>query len=69
MRVAVTGATGGALVGELRSRGDEPVAPSRDAVRAEEQLGVEAYEWKAPKSAGPSRAWRRLGRMTGGERG
>jgi uncharacterized protein (TIGR01777 family) len=53
MRVAVTGATGvigGALVGELRSRGDEPVALSRDAARAKNSLGVEAYDWKAPKS-------------------
>jgi uncharacterized protein len=53
MRVAVTGATGvigSALVGELRARGDEPVALSRDAARAKNSLGVEAYAWKAPKS-------------------
>jgi uncharacterized protein len=53
MRVAVTGATGvigSALVGELRARGDEPVALSRDAARAKNSLGVEAYDWKAPKS-------------------
>jgi uncharacterized protein len=53
MRVTVTGATGvigSALVGELRARGDEPVALSRDAARAKNSLGVEAYDWKAPKS-------------------
>jgi uncharacterized protein (TIGR01777 family) len=56
MRVAVTGATGligGALVGERRGRGDEPVALSRDAARAKERLGVDAYEWKTPKSEPP----------------
>jgi uncharacterized protein len=53
MRVAVTGATGvigSALVEALRERGDEPVALSRDAERAKEKLGVDAYEWKAPKA-------------------
>ncbi len=56
MRVAVTGATGvigGTLIAELRSRGDEPVALSRDAARAKDALGVDAYEWKAPKSEPP----------------
>jgi uncharacterized protein len=56
MRVAVTGATGvigGALIAELRRRGDEPVALSRDAARAKDALGVEAYDWKAPKSEPP----------------
>jgi uncharacterized protein len=56
MRVAVTGATGvigGALVEELRARGDEPVALSRDAARARAQLGVDAYDWKAPGSGPP----------------
>jgi NAD dependent epimerase/dehydratase family enzyme len=56
MRVAITGATGvigSALVEELRSRGDEPVALSRDASGAKGRLGVAAYEWKAPKSAPP----------------
>ena len=56
MRVAVTGATGiigAALIGELRARGDEPVALSRDAARAKGQLGVEAFEWKSPKSEPP----------------
>jgi uncharacterized protein len=51
MRVAVTGATGvigSALVEALRERGDEPVALSRNAERAKEKLGVDAYEWKAP---------------------
>ena len=53
MRVAVTGATGvigSALVEALRERGDEPVALSRDAERAKEALGVEAFEWKNPKA-------------------
>jgi uncharacterized protein (TIGR01777 family) len=56
MRVAVTGATGmigGALVGELRGRGDKPVALSRNAARAGERLGVDAYEWTAPKTEPP----------------
>jgi uncharacterized protein len=53
MRVAVTGATGvigSALVEALRERGDEPVALSRNAERAKEKLGVDAYEWTAPKA-------------------
>jgi uncharacterized protein len=56
MRVAVTGATGmigGALVEELRARGDEPVALSRDAAGARVRLGVDAYEWKEPKAEPP----------------
>jgi uncharacterized protein len=53
MRVAVTGATGvigSALVRELRARGDEPTALSRNARRASASLGVEAAEWRAPKT-------------------
>jgi uncharacterized protein (TIGR01777 family) len=53
MRVALTGATGvigSALVEALRERGDEPVALSRNAERAKEKLGVDAYEWKTPKA-------------------
>jgi uncharacterized protein (TIGR01777 family) len=56
MRIAITGATGvigSALVGELRNRGDEVTALSRDARRASDALGVEAAEWKAPKSGLP----------------
>jgi uncharacterized protein (TIGR01777 family) len=56
MRVAITGATGmigGALVGELRGRGDEPVALSRNAARAKDRLGVDAYGWTAPKTEPP----------------
>jgi uncharacterized protein len=56
MRVAITGATGvigSALVRELRDRGDEVTALSRDARRASEALGVEAAEWKAPKAGPP----------------
>jgi uncharacterized protein (TIGR01777 family) len=56
MRVAVTGATGTigrALVGELRERGDEPIALSRDARRAGSALGVEASAWSDPKAEPP----------------
>jgi uncharacterized protein (TIGR01777 family) len=56
MHVAITGATGvigGALARALRDRGDEPVALSRDGARARDALGVEAYEWKAPKAEPP----------------
>jgi uncharacterized protein len=56
MRVTITGATGTigrALTGELRGRGDEVTALSRDASRAAESLGVEAQEWKDPKSEQP----------------
>jgi uncharacterized protein len=56
MRVAITGATGvigRALAKALRDRGDEPVALSRSAARAEQSLGVDAYEWKAPKAGPP----------------
>jgi uncharacterized protein len=52
MRVAITGATGvigGSLAEALRERGDEPVALSRDATRAKQSLGVDAFEWKEPK--------------------
>jgi uncharacterized protein (TIGR01777 family) len=58
MRVAVTGATGTigrALVGELRGRGDEVTALSRDAERAAATLGVPAEAWSAP-SAEPAPA-------------
>ncbi len=51
MRVAVTGATGTigrALVGELRGRGDEVTAVSRDPERAAASLGVPAEGWPAP---------------------
>jgi uncharacterized protein len=56
MRVAVTGATGvigSALVRELRSRGDEPTALSRNPRRAAATLGVEAAGWPAPKTGAP----------------
>jgi uncharacterized protein len=54
MRVAVTGATGTigrALVHELRQRGDEVTALSRDASRAD--LGVETMDWREPKGEPP----------------
>ena len=56
MRVTVTGATGtigSALVRELRERGDELTALSRDAGRASASLGVEAQQWKDPKTEAP----------------
>jgi uncharacterized protein (TIGR01777 family) len=56
MRVAITGATGTigrALVGELRERGDEVTALSRDAGRARDRLGVEALAWRDPKGEPP----------------
>jgi uncharacterized protein len=56
MRVAVTGATGmigSALVHELRARGHEPTALSRNARNAAETLGVDAAEWPAPKDGLP----------------
>ncbi len=56
MRVTITGATGTigqALARELRERGDEVTALSRDASRASAALGVEAQEWKDPKGERP----------------
>jgi uncharacterized protein (TIGR01777 family) len=55
MKVAVTGATGTigrAVVAELKRRGDDVVALSRDPGRARELLGddVEAHRWADPKS-------------------
>ena len=59
MRVAVTGATGtigAALVAELRERGDEVTALSRDAERASQNLGVPAERWAAPTEEPPPAA-------------
>jgi uncharacterized protein (TIGR01777 family) len=56
MRVTVTGATGTigqALVSELRERGDEVTALSRNAERAAASLGVEAQAWTDPKAEPP----------------
>ena len=58
MKVTVTGATGTlgrAVVEALRDRGDEVTALSRDAAGARQKLGegVQALEWKAPKSEAP----------------
>jgi uncharacterized protein (TIGR01777 family) len=56
MRVTITGATGTigrAVKDELRERGDEVTALSRDAGRASAALGVEAQEWKDPKGERP----------------
>jgi uncharacterized protein (TIGR01777 family) len=55
VKVAVTGATGTigrAVVEQLRARGDEPVALSRDPDRARDLLGddVEAHAWRDPKA-------------------
>ncbi len=59
MRVAVSGATGTigrALVDELRERGDEVTALSRDAERASQSLGVPAERWAAPTEEPPPAA-------------
>lgn len=56
MKVAVTGATGNvgsALVRELRVRGDDVTALSRNAARARAKLGIEAVAWERPKSEPP----------------
>jgi len=56
VRVAVSGATGTigrALVDELRERGDEVTALSRDAERASQSLGVPAERWAAPTEEPP----------------
>jgi len=58
MRVAVTGATGfvgRAIVAALKARGDVVLAVSRDAARAEGQLGVEAITAEL-ESPGPWQA-------------
>jgi uncharacterized protein (TIGR01777 family) len=59
VRVAVTGATGTigrALVRELRERGDQVTALSRNAQRASESLGVPAEQWTAPTREPPPAA-------------
>jgi uncharacterized protein (TIGR01777 family) len=56
IRATVTGATGTigqALVRELRERGDEVTALSRDAERAASSLGTRALEWRQPKEEPP----------------
>ena len=44
---------GSALVRELTARGDEVIALSRDAGRAQSALGVEALTWAEPKRTPP----------------
>jgi uncharacterized protein len=59
VRVAVTGATGtigSALVSELRERGDEVTALSRDPERASASLGVPAERWGDPSHERPPAA-------------
>ena len=58
MRVVVTGASGligRALVAELRARGDDPVALTRDADAARSKLGpgVELHAWSEPEQEPP----------------
>jgi uncharacterized protein (TIGR01777 family) len=59
MRVTVTGATGRIgrhLVEALKQRGDEVTALSRDADKATELLGVEAFAWNMKEDAAPKEA-------------
>jgi hypothetical protein len=59
MKVAVTGATGligRAVVRELVARGDDVVALSRDAARADLGPEVEVHSWRAPKEEPPPAA-------------
>jgi uncharacterized protein (TIGR01777 family) len=61
MRVAITGATGNlgrALVQELRARGDQVVALSRDRESAAQRLGgdVEVHAWPSPMDVPPPEA-------------
>ena len=59
MRVAITGATGligRRLVGELRGRGDEVTALSRDPDRASRALGVPAVAWDPEAGPAPAEA-------------
>jgi uncharacterized protein (TIGR01777 family) len=56
IRATVTGATGTigqALARELRERGDEVTALSRNAERAASSLGTRALEWRRPKEEPP----------------
>jgi len=59
MRVTVTGATGrigSHLTAALKGRGDEVTVLSRDARRAEEELGVEAHDWDPMNEPAPTAA-------------
>jgi len=59
MNVTVSGATGRVgrhLVAALKARGDDVIALSRDADRASEQLGVQAYAWDLENEAVPKEA-------------
>jgi uncharacterized protein (TIGR01777 family) len=58
-RIAVTGATGRIgtrLVKALVARGDDVCVLSRDAERASERLGVEAFEWDPKGGGAPAEA-------------
>ena len=59
MKITVSGATGRIgrrLVAALTARGDDVIALSRDADRAGEQLGVQAYAWDLKNEAVPPQA-------------
>jgi uncharacterized protein (TIGR01777 family) len=59
MNVTISGATGRVgrhLVAALKARGDDVVALSRDADKASEQLGVQAYAWDLKNEAVPKEA-------------
>jgi uncharacterized protein (TIGR01777 family) len=59
MRITITGATGligRRLVGELRRRGDEVTALSRDPDKAKQALGTEAHAWDPLAGPAPAAA-------------
>jgi uncharacterized protein (TIGR01777 family) len=59
MKVTVSGATGRVgrhVVAALQARGDDVVALSRDADKASEQLGVQAYAWDLKNEGVPKPA-------------
>jgi len=59
VRVTLTGATGfvgSRLVAALQARGDDVTVLSRNAARARERLGVEAFAWDGESGPAPAQA-------------